>query len=562
MPEVASKIESKSTELKETCSPISITDRKNKQLIDRFAPEFSKQVRHCATQLISYFKHWHKWKEANYPTPWVYQPLKKIRHDLMDIFTVHVIRAALDLLEKLGFLSIRKNARDLNNRNGQDRTHQYLLNSDRIEALKKELSPRTKAETPEPSPFVNNETPRVSSEIPRFTVETYTQIPSIDSCINSYSLLEEQERKLDFVQEEEIKDPWTVEEDELDRELLELFNNAVGIVKEQKTFGKDHFSAPAEPELIKTVEASTSPSPEPKCSEVIQTDLKPLPKVKSDRPSGFRSDTERDGFYQELLELGRTQGKNSPVAWASAILKSINAGEPCQYLTEYREGQQVGSSEKQEWEIAPGQPHNQFLTYLKTRIKKAEMTDEQAIVTAHQQLKNVNLARSLWESFKRCIVNRRDDWEQQKQLGVQNAYLPSELLPEREVSLEQAAGAIASLQAGSVQLQGLPESVAIPELEPAQEVSTDSEPEVISLVELQEKLNLPLKAPLARMMARNVGYRIEEDLVLPGGEGMPCLEHLRSLMTNPINARKVERLIAAHPEWGFWIDKDGEIQDF
>jgi hypothetical protein len=96
------------------------------------------------------------------------------------------------------------------------------------------------------------------------------------------------------------------------------------------------------------------------------------------------------------------------------------------------EGQQVGSSEKQEWEIAPGQVFSQFILYLATRLKEAEMTDEQAIAAAHRQLSNTNKAKSHWESFKRCIAKRQDDWEKQKQLGVSNAYLPPELLPERK----------------------------------------------------------------------------------------------------------------------------------
>jgi hypothetical protein len=48
----------------------------------------------------------------------------------MKVFSIHVIRAAISLLQKLGYLSIRKNSRDLNWRNGQDKTHQYLLNVD------------------------------------------------------------------------------------------------------------------------------------------------------------------------------------------------------------------------------------------------------------------------------------------------------------------------------------------------------------------------------------------------------------------------------------------------
>jgi len=339
----------------------------------------------------------------------------------------------------------------------------------------------------------------------------------------------------------------------------------VEIPQEQRTSGEDHFSASAEPELIKTVETKTSPSPEPRCSEVLQPDVKPLPKLKSDRPSGFRSASERDGFYQVLLELGKTQGKRSPAAWSTKIIKSVDAGEPCHYLTEYREGQQVGSCEKQEWEIAPGQVFPRFISYLTTRLKKAEMTDEQAIVTAHQQLKDVNLARSLWESCKRYIAKYSDDWEKQKQLGVQNAYVPPELLPEREVSLEQVGNAIASLQSGSVQLQAIEPAEPIStvaELEPAEEESTDPEPETVSPQWLQKTLDSsPAQALLARTLARKNGYRIEEGLVLPAS-GMPSIDSLRSLLSNPVTARKVEQLIAAYPEWGFWIDAAGEIHDF
>jgi hypothetical protein len=218
--------------------------------------------------------------------------------------------------------------------------------------------------------------------------------------------------------------------------------------------------------------------------------------------------------------------------------------------------------EKQEWEIAPGQPYEGFVSYLKTRLKEAEMTDEQAIVAAHRQLSNTNKAKSLWEAFKRRIVNLGEDRERQKQLGVQSAYLPPELMPERKVSLEQAAGAIASLQSNCVQLQ-LAESATAEEkpaeLEPAEEQPSDPEPE-ITLQTLQENLNSPVQAPLARMRAREMGYRVEEDLVLPA-EGIPSVEHLRSLLANPLTTPKVERLLDTHPDWGFFIEA-GEILDF
>jgi hypothetical protein len=100
------------------------------------------------------------------------------------------------------------------------------------------------------------------------------------------------------------------------------------------------------------------------------------------------------------------------------------------------------------------------------------------------------------------------------------------------------------------------------DLEPAKELPC--EPEPVSAIELQEKLNSPfaLFESLARTMAKALGYRIEEGLVLPAGEEIPSLEHLRSLLTISTTAPKVKRLIEAHPAWGFWIDDSGELWEF
>jgi hypothetical protein len=543
-------------------SPIVILRREHKDLLDQLASNAQTKIKCCAAQLISYFQHWHNWKATRYPSIWIYQPLRDIREDLMKAYTLHVIRAALDLLEELGLLSIRRNARL--------RTHQYLLNSDRIEEeLEKLYSPK-KAKTGKKASVnksrtldLKSETLNLKSETLRFISETNTQIPSIDSCTDSCTLSEERE-EVDFIQEEEDEDPWTVE-DEDEVELVEPFNSRTETLQEQEDSGEDHFSAPAEPKLTKMVEVSENPLPEPKCSEVVQDDLKPLPKLKSDRVSGFRSQEEQDGFREALVELGKAKGVLSPAAWSSTIIKNINAGESCQYLVEYREGQQVGSCEKQEWEIAPGQPYEGFVSHLAKNLKKIEMTDEQAIVAAHQQLKNVNVARTLWESCKRYIVNIGEDWERQKQLGVKNAYLPPSLLPQRKVSLEQVGSAIASLQSGCAQLQ-LAESAeltsAAAELEPAEQKPADPEPKTVTPQWLQKNLDSSLKvqASLARSLAEKFGYPIEEGLVLPAS-GMPSIDSLRSLLTNPTTAPRVKRLLDAHPEWGFFIE-EGEILDF
>jgi hypothetical protein len=116
---------------------------------------------------------------------------------------------------------------------------------------------------------------------------------------------------------------------------------------------------------------------------------------------------------------------------------------------------------------------------------------------------------------------------------------------------------------------GLPESAKLTsvtsELEPANEVSTDPAPEPPSPVEIQEKLNSPLQVPLARIMARNVGYRIEEGLVLPAGEGSPSVEYLPSLLNTKnraLTAKKIQRLIEGNPQEGFYFDKFGELWEF
>jgi hypothetical protein len=457
-----------------------MTRREHKDLIDRLAPKSPSRVRCCAAQLISHFDHCHKWKEANYPTRWYYQPLADIRHDLMDAFSIHVLRQAIALLRRLEFLTVESNDRDANGRNGQDRTHRYWLHSDRIElaleTLYSQPNSQPKPQNPTQSPFVNFDICNVNSDIPDFTVDTYTQIPYSVSGSASLSLKEAREEIKSLTGEEEL------EVSQSNSTCEEVPKDLKRDCDKKLNLGRDKFSA----------------APALKCVETTQDDMKPLPKLKRDCTSGFCSDTERDGFYQALLELGKSQGKKSPVAWASAIVKSINAGDPCQYLNEYREGLLVGSWEQQEWEVAPGKPYEQFVTYLKMKNKKTGMTDYEAIATAYQQLKDVNLARAQWESFKRTVNRCAEDWEKQKRIGVKSAYVPPELLPDHKVSLDEAASAMTSLQAGCIQLQvqDLAESAklnsATASLEPAKELViesavTESEPVTTADADVDEE---------------------------------------------------------------------------
>jgi hypothetical protein len=543
-------------------SPLSITRREHKDLIDRLAPKLPSRVRCCAAQLISHFHHCHKWKEANYSTRWYYQPLADIRHDLMDAFSIHVLRQAIALLQRLSFLTVERNDRDTNGRNGQDRTHRYWLHSDHIElaleTLYSQPNSQPKPQSPTESPFVNFDICNVNSDICDFTVETYTQIPYSASGSASLSLKEAREKFESLTREEELE----VGQSNLNCE--ETVKNLKRDGNEKPNLGVDKFSA----------------APALECVELSQDDMKPLPKLKSesvallrtplekpkasaDRSSGFRTEEERDGFYEALLELGKNQGKKSPVAWASAIVKSINAGDPCQYLNEYRSGLLVGSCEQQEWEAVPGQPYEQFVTYLKTRNKKTGMTDEEALALVHRQLEDTNVASSLWESCKRCIVRYQEEGEKQKQLGVSTPYVPPELLPSREVSVEQAAIALQSLSSNS----SSEEELALPAVsEPAPVKESSPEPSP-TLIDLQTHLNsLPLQASAVRIIVKanpQWGYRVDADLklVLPV-EDQPPLDYLQWLLDNKPTAGRARQLIYRNPEWGLFIDEDGRLWGF
>ena len=167
---------------------------------------------------------------------------------------------------------------------------------------------------------------------------------------------------------------------------------------------------------------------------------------------GFNSQKERDGFYQKLLELGHNKsGIHSPVGWAASIIRSINDGGICEYLDEYRLGVPVGTCEKREWEIVPGKPLPQFVSYLKRRLRTNLHSDEQALAAAHKVLKDPNAAADLWNSCKRMIQKTSDQWKRDEAMGVNTPYLPPELLPEKEVELKDAAKAIIQLQSASIQ---------------------------------------------------------------------------------------------------------------
>jgi hypothetical protein len=243
----------------------------------------------------------------------------------------------------------------------------------------------------------------------------------------------------------------------------------------------------------------------------------------------------------------------------------------------------VGTCEKHEWEIAPGKPYPQLLTYLKRRLKSNLMSDDQAIATAYQELSDVNRATAHWESFKRTIANTKADWDKQQALGVSSAYIPPELMPEREVPVEEAVNAMRELQANCIHPALEP---SVPDLSSAQmnlpleptedktlpTAELEPEPPAESIApplhDLQERLNdrnrLMVSATRYMIEANpQWGYLVDNELnlVLPV-EGPPPVGHLQWLLNNTLTASKVRHLLEQNPNWGLFIDLDGQVSDF
>ncbi|OWY63473.1 hypothetical protein B7486_52970 [cyanobacterium TDX16] len=88
-----------------------------------------RKVRFCAAKLLEYFRYWCSWVRQHEQRDWYYRKLKQIYSDLMGEHSLHVIRAAIALLEEKGLL------KRSNNSNGQDKVYRYQVDNERLEQL-------------------------------------------------------------------------------------------------------------------------------------------------------------------------------------------------------------------------------------------------------------------------------------------------------------------------------------------------------------------------------------------------------------------------------------------
>jgi hypothetical protein len=259
---------------------ISLFYREHKELLEYLDQEIKTRVSCCGAKLFNYFGRWTDWKVPLYNNEWIYQPLMQIYEDLMREHSLHVIREAIALLIRLGFLERRKNLRANNWRNGQDRVYQYRLRKDRLEAALLSFEASKSAESIETNPFVRSERQKLSSESSSFSVERHTQIHSIDCSINSLRecVVEKEVEEEEACQEEEV--PWNLIEQRtiitIEQEIQELygFGDEEELSQDQSVIDESHFSAaPVEEELEEEPQEAADLRKQVLCDNVIIEDV-------------------------------------------------------------------------------------------------------------------------------------------------------------------------------------------------------------------------------------------------------------------------------------------------
>jgi hypothetical protein len=113
--------------------------QEHKELIEYLAKGTKPRVSCCGAKIISYVQYWQNCQTPFYKKEWVCRTYTQIREDLNREYSLHTIREAIELLIRLGFLERRQNLTAENGRNGQIRTYQYHVYTDRIKAALKTM---------------------------------------------------------------------------------------------------------------------------------------------------------------------------------------------------------------------------------------------------------------------------------------------------------------------------------------------------------------------------------------------------------------------------------------
>lgn len=159
------------------------------------------------------------------------------------------------------------------------------------------------------------------------------------------------------------------------------------------------------------------------------------------------AETELNNFKTQLEDLGKKLGRHSPMGWAFKIVQNLRDGKASTYWNEFKAGIPLGTSEQQEWEIAPGVACTIVIQCLQQEyLSKPGTTPQEAALKAARTIARPKEMAAVWESIKAQVMFRRSEWQRQSELGVRSPVLDSWMMPKPAVSVKEVAIALIEIQ--------------------------------------------------------------------------------------------------------------------
>ena len=147
-------------------------------------------------------------------------------------------------------------------------------------------------------------------------------------------------------------------------------------------------------------------------------------------------------FYEALIKaLPTVANASCPSAVAKPIVQSLCDGVMHDYWLDWKKGDAIGTSQQQEWHVAPGIAHPMFIEYLAEKLIKGNNTQtrEQAIAEALKIARRPQEAIFFWKECKISLGNALSEAERHQALGVQALPTPLWTKERPEPTLEEAA---------------------------------------------------------------------------------------------------------------------------
>ena len=398
---------------------------------------------------------------------WIYKPIRELIIEAFPLLTPWKINKAIVSLVEKGFL-LREHLFDKHhghNFHPKNRTYYYTVNYEKIREVLEKLK---SAETAENFRFVDDQKPvsrptkNPFSDYPKNKTEnTSTENNQRKNPHPTRPQKQGGENKPTTSQPQEISQAQTsFSKPGLDQVLARPKKTTTGL--EQKAVEPGNHSARVDEKINQNKSTNRRPVqesvqnlagqetlPPPAVQEPVRVQSKPKPKPKK-TPKGTKpkktyskalwSTKEQLEQFRKALTLALLNGVGNArniTALVSYVINLITQGHSHIYWEEWSAGLEIGSSERHEWEAAPGQPYPKFVEYLVEKLIYPSESRSQALFRVGKILKDKTQARLYWRDFKRVIEVLRQDAEKAHAEGQQVA-LPVWFIERAEISVERA----------------------------------------------------------------------------------------------------------------------------